>query len=388
MSAIFPSPFRIAIPDADLADLRDRLARTRWPDEINDADWSYGTSLAPLRALVEYWANGFDWRAQEAALNELPQFRAEIDGLPVHFVHRLGVGPRPFPLVITHGWPGSFIEMRKILPLLADPAAHGGDAADAFDVIVPSLPGYGFSGRPAQPGMSPFAVAQLWGKLMAGLGYDRYGVQGGDWGSAMSLCTALAFPNAVAGLHLNMLPSLLMPSIGPTDRPLSEAEQAFLDARAAWLDSEGGYNRIQSTKPQTLGYALTDSPVGLCAWILEKFRTWSDCDGDPERLFGRDDLLTNISIYWLTNTAASSIRLYREARLATLTLKPGQKILPPMGFARFPKEISRPPREWAERMFDVHRFTDMPRGGHFAAMEQPELLAGEIRAFFRPLRGG
>jgi pimeloyl-ACP methyl ester carboxylesterase len=236
--------------------------------------------------------------------------------------------------------------------------------------------------------MSPFAVAQLWGKLMAGLGYDRYGLQGGDWGSAVSLCTALAFPDAVAGLHLNFLGSLLMPSIGPSDRPVSEAEQAFLDARAAWLDSEGAYNRIQSTKPQTLGYALTDSPVGLCAWILEKFRTWSDCHGDPERLFGRDDLLTNISIYWLTNTASSSLRLYRETRLSTLTLKPGQRVLPPMGFARFPKEISRPPREWAERMFDVHRFTDMPRGGHFAAMEQPELLAEEIRAFFRPLRGG
>ncbi len=380
------APFRIAIPDADLDDLRARLRRTRWPDEVNDAAWSYGTAQAALRDLVGYWAEGFDWRAQEARLNELPQFMADIDGAAVHFVHVRGAGPNSLPLVLTHGWPGSFVEMRRILPLLTDPAAHGGDAGDAFDVVVPSLPGYGFSGRPTAPGMSPFAIAKLWGGLMARLGYRRYGLQGGDWGSAVSLCTALAFPEAVAGLHLNFLPSLLMPGIGPEDRALSAAEAQFLAARSAWLDEEGGYSRIQGTKPQTLGMALNDSPAGLAGWIVEKFRAWSDCGGDMLRVFDRDDLLTNISIYWLTGTATSSVRLYREARLASLTLQPGQRVVPPMGFARFPKEISRPPREWLERIFDVRRFSDMPRGGHFAAMEQPELLAEEIRAFFRPLR--
>jgi pimeloyl-ACP methyl ester carboxylesterase len=380
--------FRIAIPDAALEDLRARLARTRWPDEVNDDAWSYGMSLPVLRRLVEYWADRFDWRAQEAALNRLPQFRAEIDGLPIHFVHARGVGPKPFPLVLTHGWPGSFIEMRRILPMLTDPVSHGGNAEDAFDVIVPSLPGYGFSGRPTRAGMSPFAIARIWGALMAGLGYRRYGLQGGDWGAAVSLGAALAFPDAVAGLHLNFLPSLLMPTIRPEDRPLSEPESRFLAERAAWLDEEGGYARIQGTKPQTLGYALTDSPVGLAAWILEKFRGWSDCGGDVESVFSRDELLTNISIYWLTGTAASSLRLYREARLASLTLGAGQRVAPPFGFARFPKEISRPPREWTERIFDVWRWTDMQRGGHFAAMEQPALLAEEVREFFRPLRDG
>jgi len=378
------APFSIRIEDATLADLKDRLARTRWPDEINDEGWAWGTRSDYLRRLVGYWVSGFDWRVQEAELNRLPQFRAEFDGLRIHFVHVRGVGPACFPLVLTHGWPGSFIEMRKIIPLLTDPAAHGGEAADAFDVVVPSLPGYGFSDRPRQAGMSPAAIADLWARLMRGLGYQRFGAQGGDWGGAVSTWLSIRHPDVVAGIHLNFVSGIF----DHVDDGRDASEQAYLAGRGGWLDAEGGYNHLQGTKPQTLAYGLTDSPAGLAAWIVEKFRTWSDCGGDVESVFTADELLANISIYWLTETFSSSVRIYKEARRSPLRFAAGQRVRPPLAFARFPAEIPTPPRALLERVFDLRQWTEMPRGGHFAAMEQPALLADDIRRFFRPLRRG
>jgi pimeloyl-ACP methyl ester carboxylesterase len=373
-------PFRIAVPDADIADLHARLDRTRWPDEINDGDWGWGTPLPWLRELTAHWRDGFDWRAQEARLNALPQFIADIDGQDIHFVHLRGKGENPMPLLLIHGWPGSFVEFEKIAPLLTDP---GGEGGLSFDLVIPSLPGFGFSGRPTAPGMSPAAIGGLFAKLMAGLGYDRYGAQGGDWGAAIATAVAQAAPRQVAGIHLNLIIRLLA---APPSEGLSEAERQYLADLARWGEAEGGYSHIQGTRPQTLGYALTDSPVGLAAWIGEKFRVWSDCGGDPWQCYTPDELLTNISIYWFTGTAASSLRIYKERALAAPQVAPGQRIATPMGHARFPREIFRPPREWAERLYDVRHWTEMPRGGHFAAMEQPELLAGDVRAFFRALR--
>ena len=378
-----PRPFRIAVPDEALADLRARLANTRWPDDVNDADWSYGTPLAVARDLAAHWRDGYDWRAAEARLNRLPQFLLDIDGTDIHFVHVRGKGPAPMPLLISHGWPGSFVEMERIIPLLTDPAAHGGDAADAFDVIVPSLPGFGFSGRPAAPGCGPKAIAGMWARLMSALGYDRFAVQGGDWGSAVSTWLARLHPERVVAAHLNFIISSVQP---PADAPLGEAERAYLAAVLRWRDSEGGYYAIQSTKPQTLAYGLTDSPVGLMAWIAEKFRRWTDCGGDIARAVAIDDLLTNIAVYWFSGNIASSLRIYKENRAAPLSFAPGERLAVPVGFAHFPHEILHPPRQYLERFLPVARWTDMPRGGHFAAMEQPALLAEDIRAFLRPYR--
>lgn len=379
-------PFKIAIGDDQLEDLSRRLRDARWPDAIEGAGWDDGTEPGFLRRLTEYWRTGFDWRAQEARLNTMSQFIATVGGMDIHFVHRRGTGPAPFPLIISHGWPGSFAEMERILPLLTDPAAHGADPADAFDVVVPSLPGYGFSERPSRPGVGPHHVAGLWAELMQGLGYWRFGAQGGDWGASVSTWLGFRYPDRVAGLHLNYIPGSFLPPLGEGQPPLSDDEQAFRAAAAAWADAEGAYGRIHGTKPQTLAYALTDSPVGLAAWIAEKFRAWSDCDGDVERSFTMDELLTDISIYWFTGTIGSSMRLYRESRLRPLHFAAGERVLPPLGFAQFPRELSLPPRSWVERVYNVSRWTPMPRGGHFAAMEEPELLAREIREFFRPLR--
>ncbi len=380
-----PVPFRIAVPEADLADLRARLARTRWPDDVNDAAWSYGTELRFLKDLAAYWRDGFDWRAVEARLNALPQFMLEIDGLAVHFVHARGKGPAPLPLLISHGWPGSFVEMERIIPLLTDPGAHGGDPADAFDVVVPSLPGFGFSGRPTAPGCGPAMIAALWGKLMQTLGYERFGVQGGDWGSAVSIWLARTLPEFVIGAHLNFMISSLQVA---ADQPLTAEEQAYVASALRWRDSEGGYFSIQSTKPQTLGYGLTDSPVALAGWIAEKFRTWSDCGGEIARAIPLDDLLANIAIYWFSGNITSSLRIYKENKAKPLHFAAGERVLPPVGFAHFPKEILHPPRSYVARVFDVRQWTEMPRGGHFAAMEQPDLLAADIRSFYRPLRAG
>ena len=368
-------------------DLRARLAHTRWPDEIGEP-WSYGASLAYLRELAEYWATGFDWKAQVERLNRFPHFIATIGGHRIHFIHRRGSGPKPFPLVITHGWPGSFLEMLAILPILADPGSFGHDPADAFDVVVPSLPGYGFSGRPTAPGMNPKRIAGLWRSLMTdGLGYDRFGVQGGDWGASVSTRIALEAPDHVAGLHLNYVPGSYRPYLGPGSRPASSAESSFVRQCEEWDESEGAYAHQQRTKPQTLAYGLNDSPVGLAAWMIEKLRSWSDCGGELERRFDRDQVLAAVMVYWVTGTIGSSMRLYREASQVPLRFSEGDRVRVPCGFALFPAETpANPPREWVERAYNVTRWTEMPRGGHFAAGEEPELLAEDIREFFRSLR--
>ncbi len=377
--------FRIAIPDAAIADLHARLRAVRWPAALDADDWNDGTGVAFMRHLVDEWLR-FDWRAVEARLNRLPNYMATIDGQPIHFIHRRGVGPWPLPLIVTHGWPGSFVEMEALLPRLADPGAHGGDPADAFDVVVPSLPGYGFSPAPARTGVGAREIAGLWRGLMAELGYRRFGAQGGDIGASVSTWLARRFPDDVAGIHLNFVPGSYRPPLGD-GLPLPTAdERAFLDRGAAWTAAEGAYAALHATKPQTLSFALTDSPVGLAAWIVEKVRAWTDCGGDIERVMPLATLLTDISLYWFGDNLTGALRLYKENRLRPLTFAPGERVIPPVGVALFPHELPMPPRSWVERVFDVRRWTPMPRGGHFAALEQPDLLAEDIRAFFRPLR--
>ena len=380
-------PFQVHIPESTLEDLRQRLARTRWSGEIAGSQWDYGANLDYVKELVDYWASEFDWRAQEQAINTFDHFRARVEDIDVHFIHQRGRGPDPIPLISTHGWPSSFAEMLKIIPLLTDPASHGGAAEDSFNVVVPSMPGYGFSSQPAQRGMSVFRVGDLWLKLMTeGLGYQRFGAQGGDWGAGVTAHLGFTYPEQVLGIHVTSVTRPL-PYLGPGSRPVSIEEQKFLDDRAKWQQDEGGYSHIQGTKPQTLSYGLNDSPAGLAAWIVEKFRTWSDCGGDVERSFTKDELLTNITIYWATETINSSTRIYYESQRVPWNLEEGERIEVPSGVAVFPQEISHPPREWAERSYNLQRWTVMPRGGHFAAQEEPELLAEDIRAFFRPLRG-
>ncbi len=378
--------FTINVPDSVLLDLHRRLDATRWPDELEGAAWDYGANLAYMKSLVQYWRNGYDWRQQEATLNQLPQYRVNIDGLNIHFVHVRGKGPAPMPLVITHGWPGSFMEMVKIIPLLTDPAAHGGKAEDAFDLVIPSLPGYGFSDKPRERDMDPTKIAAIWVKMMQELGYQRFAAQGGDWGSIVSIALGLGHPGRVIGLHVNYIAGRFLLG-GTINQPQSEQiASAYLNELRGWWDSEGGYSHVQGTRPQTLSYGLNDSPAGLAAWIIEKFRTWSDCGGNVESVFTRDELLTNVMIYWATETMSSSVRLYYETRERPLRLAPGNRVAPQVAVTLFPGEIAMPPRALAERGMNIVRWTEMPKGGHFAAMEQPELLARDIREFFRPLR--
>ena len=379
-------PFTIAVEESVLEDLRHRLADTRWPDEIPGSEWDYGSNLAYLKELVEYWRSGFDWRAQEAKLNAFSHFKSQVDGLDIHFIHERGKGPDPIPLVITHGWPSCFFEMIKIIPLLSDPASHGGDAADSFDVVAPSLPGFGFSDHAKDRGMEVQRVAGMWNKLMTqNLGYPRYAAQGGDIGGGVTASLGFAHADRLFGIHLTSI-TRPTPYFGPGSKPVIASEQALIDQRAQWFLDEGGYNHIQGTKPQTLAYGLNDSPAGLAAWIVEKYRTWSDCGGDVEKSYTKDELLTIIMIYWVTQTISSSTRMYFENQKSVWTMEKDQKVPAPAGMAMFPQEISKPPREWAERSYDVRRWTEMPRGGHFAALEEPQLLAEEIRAFFRPFR--
>jgi epoxide hydrolase len=305
-------PFRIAVSDDVLSDLRARLGRTRFPDQIADSDWGYGSALPYMRELVAYWKDGYDWRAAEARLNALPQFRADAGGLGIHFIHQRGRGPAPFPLLITHGWPGSVAEFVKIVGPLSDPAAHGGDAADAFDVVCPSIPGFGFSDHPRTPGTTPERVAALWVELMHGLGYRRFGAQGGDWGAIITTYLGFRHPASLAGIHLNMVLAFPPDATNPT-AGLSADELSAVQELQRFRALESGYQAIQGTKPQTLAYGLTDSPAGLAAWIVEKFRAWSDCGGEVERRFSKDELLTNVMLYWVPATASSSIRLYCEA---------------------------------------------------------------------------
>ncbi len=378
-------PFRINVPADVLADLRERLTRTRFPDEVPNSAWDYGTNLAYMRELVAYWKDRYDWRAAEAQLNAFPQYRATVDALKIHFIHVRGVGRHPFPLVITHGWPGSVAEFVGVIGPLTDPARYGGEPADAFDVVIPSMPGYGFSDHPTEPGMDPERIAALWAQLMNGLGYTRFGAQGGDWGAMVSTYLGYRHPTQVAGIHLNMVIAFPPDPNNPADG-LTQDELIPLMEAQRFLNEETGYQRIQGTKPQTLSYALNDSPAGLAAWIVEKFRTWSDCNGDVERRFTKDQLLTNIMLYWVPETANSSCRLYCETMRAGKFPPTGFRVEVPTGCALFPREIIRPPRAWVERLYNVTRWTAMPMGGHFAALEEPQLLVEDIRAFFRPLR--
>jgi microsomal epoxide hydrolase len=380
-------PFTIQIGHEVLNNLRQRLQRTRWPDEIDGAGWDYGTNLAYLQQLIAYWCESFDWRAQERLLNRFPQFQATIDGFRLHFLHLKGRGPRPLPLLLSHGWPGSFFEFYKVVEPLADPARHGGATEDAFDVVVPSLPGYGFSERPHTRGMHAARIADLFARLMRDeLGYQRFGAQGGDWGSAITARLGAAYPAQVVGIHLNMDPVPLLQQDLERLGNLGDGPdvQRWRAQMRQYQQDEGAYNQIQSTRPQTLAYSLTDSPVGLAGWIVEKFRAWSDCQGDVERAFTKDELLTNLTIYWVTNTIDASVRLYYEN--AHTPAEPFGRVEVPAGIAAFPYDIVTPVRSIAERTFNIQHWSDMPAGGHFAALEQPEALVHDIRTFFRPLR--
>jgi pimeloyl-ACP methyl ester carboxylesterase len=380
------TPFPIAVDPEAWRDLRGRLERTRWPDAIAGSGWERGADLTYVRELARYWRESFDPRRWESELGRFAHFRTSVEGLGIHFLHARGHGPRPFPLVVIHGWPGSFLEMLDLIPRLCDPAAHGGSAEDAFDVVVPSLPGYGFSDRPAAAGFSNARTADLLATLMGRLGYERFGAQGGDWGAGVATWMALRHPGRLGGIHLNYVPGSYRPHVGPHDAPLTDAERAFEAESGRWYAEEGAYAHLQATRPQTAAFALADSPAGLLAWIVEKFRDWSDCGGDVESRFSKDKLLDNVTLYWMTETIHSSMRFYYESKRTPLRLAPGERVGVPCALARFPAEAPSPPREWVARGYDLRRWTEMPRGGHFAAMEEPDLLAQDIRAFFRALR--
>jgi epoxide hydrolase len=381
------APFRLEIGDDELDDLRQRLARARWPEREPVPDWSQGVPVEWLRDLCAYWQNGYDWRRCEAQLNALPQFRTEIDGLGIHFIHVPSPSSDALPLVMTHGWPGSVVEFFDVIGPLADPAAYGGDTADAFHVVCPSLPGYGFSDKPAEAGWGIDRIADAWAALMARLGYDRYAAQGGDWGAAVSSAIGQRDPDHVVGIHLNLA------MVGPdpdTMDDLTEFEQRSLADLGEMAEWGLGYAAEQSTRPQTVGYWLVDSPVGQCAWITEKYWAWTDHDGDPTTALSRDKMLDNVMVYWLTKTAASSARLYWEAALARPSgrarLGSGTTTTP-TGISIFPGEIMRPSRRWCEKRYTDIRFYEQPdRGGHFAAWEQPELFVDQVRRAFRTMR--
>ncbi|MBP2471940.1 pimeloyl-ACP methyl ester carboxylesterase [Crossiella equi] len=376
-------PFRINVPDAELAELTDRLRRTRWPDAEPVEDWSQGVPLGYLRELCEYWATGYDWRATERRLNAIPQFRTEIDGVGIHFLHVRSPHPEALPLVLTHGWPGSVLEFEKAIRPLTEPA----DPADAFHVVIPSLPGYGFSDRPTEPGWTVQRIAAAWRELMARLGYRRYGAQGSDWGTSVTTSMGQQDTGQLAGIHV--MPPIAAPDPATFD-DLTPAERAALaDLRHA-EEHESGYAGQMTTKPQTVGYALTDSPAGLCAWIVEKFASWTDSGGRPETVLTRDEMLDDISLYWFTRTAASSARLYWESFREVgewFSTATRDTVPVPTGCSVFPKEMPRPSRRWAANRYpDIRHWGEPARGGHFAAFEQPELFVEELRAFFRLVR--
>lgn len=384
-------PFTIHIEDPVLADLQERLAKTRWPDQIPRSEWTYGVDLAYMKGLTEYWRSQYDWRKHERALNELPQFTTEIDGLQIHFVHVRSPHPQALPLVLVHGWPGTFAEFTKILGPLTEPEKHGGQVEDAFHVVCPSLPGFGFSSKPAEPGWSSQRMAEVIAKLMARLGYARYGAQGGDWGGGIVRWLASGDGAHCVGAH-NNFPGASQPAEDPM-RGVSQAEIDRMQQRRKELSDHYGYAAIQGSRPLTLAYGLNDSPAGLAAWIVDKFWAWSDHGGRLENSFTKDELLTNVMIYWVTQTMSSSTRIYFESshnnpRPASMTEFQGGGKSAPLGFALFPKEINVPPRAWVERNLGrtlIH-WTEMPRGGHFAALEQPQLLVDDVRAFFRKIR--
>lgn len=375
--------FTIRIEDAALEDLKSRLERTRLPGQIPGSGWDYGSDTAYMEELLEYWRTDYDWRAHEKLLNQLPHFKAGIDGIDMHFVHVRSRESNAMPLVITHGWPGSFYEFMEVIGPLTDPVAHGGDAGDAFHLVLPSMPGYGFSGPSLERGMSVDQVAAVIAKLMERLGYDRYAAQGGDWGSGVASWLARDQPDRLIGIHLNMVGGGPPRGMENPEEGVPEWELRRYKERAEWWQGENAYGNIQGSKPLTLAYALNDSPAGLAAWIVEKFRTWSDCGGDVESRFSKDQLLTNIMLYWLTESMPSAVRLYYESRRSR---RGNPRTEVPTGVAVFPGEIFFSPRKWVEARYNVRQWTEMPRGGHFAAMEEPVLFVEDVRKFFRGLR--
>jgi epoxide hydrolase len=373
--------FEIRVDDEVLEDLRNRLAHTRFPDQIEGTTWEYGIPTDYLRDLVKYWLETYDWRAHEASLNQLGHFRTDIDGQSIHFVHARSRHPDAFPLLLTHGWPGSIVEFLDVIPRLTAPESYGGHSADAFCVVAPSLPGYGFSEPTRTRGWDVLRTACAFSELMRRLGYTRYGAQGGDWGAQVATRIGVLDVEHCAAIHLNM------PVADPPEEPipLGDSDQSDLIAMRQFRREESGYAAEQGTKPQTLGVALNDSPAGLLAWIVEKFRTWSDCEGDPENIFTRDQLITNVMMYWVTQTITSSARLYWETQHGDPESELDFVGIP-TGVARYPKEVIRVPRPWIERRYNVTHWAEMPRGGHFAAMEQPELFVDDLRTFFATVR--
>lgn len=376
--------FYIHIADEILDDLTYRLHHIRWPDQLKDSGWDRGTEFNYLKSLVSYWRDQYDWRTQEAQLNRLSQFCCNIDGIDVHFVHERGKGSNPLSIILTHGWPDSYLRYQRIIPLLTDPVSHGGDPEDSFNVIVPSIPGFGFSSRPDRPGINNYRVSEMWAKLMTEeLGYKKFAAAGGDIGSGVTRYLASNHPDLLYGIHLTDIGIIKDLLTSHEQVKLSEEEMHYKKNALEWISHEGGYMSLQSTRPQTLAYGLSDSPAGLAGWIVEKFRAWSDSNGDLRQRFSENELITHIMIYWLTNTIGSSTRMYYEN---SHSLPPLGYIKVPTGIALFPADILLPPKEWAVRNLNVTRWTSMDRGGHFTAMEEPELLAQDIRAFYKPFR--
>ena len=373
------TPFTINTPEEQLTDLRNRINNTRWAEEECVDDWSQGIPLTYVREIADYWANQYDWRKSEQYLNTFDHFQTNIDDLDIHFIHQKSPHPDAYPLIITHGWPGSIVEFHKVIQPLVDPTKHGGKAEDAFHVVCPSLPGYGFSGKPSQAGWGVEKIAETWDQLMVRLGYENYGAQGGDWGAAVTTQIGRNIGHCDA-IHINM------PIGRPTPESLqdpTDEEKSALEGLTYYQEWDSGYSKQQSTRPQTLGYGLVDSPVGQMAWIIEKFWSWMDCDGHPENTLTRDELLDNVMLYWLTASGASSARLYWES---FGSFGGGDKVELPTGVASFPKEIIRSPRRWCEESYNITHWTTMPKGGHFGAFEQPELFINDLRIFFKTIR--
>ena len=372
--------FQLEVTDAALDDLKKRLSMTRWPNKETPEDWSQGIPLGYMKELCDYWQHEYDWRAREERLNRFPQFITEIDGVDIHFIHLPSAQENARPLIITHGWPGSVVEFHKVIEPLADPTAHGGNTEDAFHVVVPSLPGYGFSGKPEVTGWGIEKIADVWGALMARLGYDHYFAQGGDWGAMVTTHIGLQDKEHCDAIHLNM--PVVMPD-PTTMAELTASEQASLMSMKFYQEWDSGYSKQQSTRPQTVGYGLVDSPSGQAAWIIEKFYQWTDCNGHPENAISRDELLDNVMMYWLSKSAASSARLYWES----FKNPPQDEVDIPTGCSIFPKEIVRPSERWIQKRFtNLKYYNELEKGGHFAAFEQPEIFLQEIRTYFRSLR--
>jgi pimeloyl-ACP methyl ester carboxylesterase len=380
-----PEVFRLSVPEGAIADLSERLSRTRFPDQAPGPPWAYGTDVTWMRELVEYWRDGFDWRAQEKRLNAFAQYKVRLHDVDLHFLQVEGQGPNPLPLLLSHGWPGSVFEFLDLIPRLTDPLQFGGDSADAFTVVAPSLPGYGLSFSPGQRRFGVEDIAECFADLMRDvLGYTRFAAQGGDWGSFITSRLAYTHSDRVIGIHLNLMPLRRDPKMVADPTP---EERKYLEELTVWLKEGTGYQWIQGTRPQTLAFALTDSPAGLAAWIIEKFWAWSDCGGDLDSVFTKDALLANISLYWFTRAIGSSFWPYYARMHGPWPIPEGGTIAVPTGYSEFPHEILRPPRSLAARTYtDIRQWNIMPHGGHFAAMEQPEALARELRNFFKPLR--